>query len=305
MPDSPLASSPYEVLGVPPTASQEELRKAYRRMLRATHPDMGGNPVRFHAVQRAWQRVGTPEDRAAWDAGRGRGAEPGSPVSYAPQPPPKRQDSRPSARIYGHPGGWHRERFLTLMREWVGRGAPAPDLFDPALVQSAPREVRHELAAAIAEEQTARTLASLGIGFTVWHDVDTSAGKLDHIVLGPSGLYAMLSEDWGSTVRLKRGELIGEGIGAGERPVQTLARRAKAVQKVSRARFTSLLIVVPDDASPQSLEVIGPVKGALAAVVQQSRLADVMRHGLPGAQRIGGTESFEVRTRLQASVELL
>ena len=54
MPDSPIAATPYEVLGVSSSASTEELRKAYRRMLREAHPDTGGSEARFHAVQRAW-----------------------------------------------------------------------------------------------------------------------------------------------------------------------------------------------------------------------------------------------------------
>ena len=41
--DSPLSASAYEVLGVDPGASEEDLRRAYRLRLRQTHPDTGGD----------------------------------------------------------------------------------------------------------------------------------------------------------------------------------------------------------------------------------------------------------------------
>ncbi len=66
-----MSANPYDVLGVPPTASQDELRRAFRRALRATHPDTGGDQVRFVAVQLAWEQVGDPATRSAYDAGRG------------------------------------------------------------------------------------------------------------------------------------------------------------------------------------------------------------------------------------------
>ena len=46
-----------------------------------------------------------------------------------------------------------------MLREWAGRGTPPADPYDPALVRSAPREIRHALAKALAEEETARTVA--------------------------------------------------------------------------------------------------------------------------------------------------
>ena len=302
MPESPLSSSPYEVLGVAASVSHEELRKAFRKAMRETHPDTGGDPKRFTAVQLAWERVGTPEARAIYDAGRSRSGEH---QTFTAQPGRPRQDSRPKARAYGHPGGWRREHFLSQMREWAGRGVTLNDPYDPALVRTAPREIRHTLADALAEESTARTLSALGIGFTVWHDVSTGAPehKVDHIVLGPTGLWAMLSEDFGGPVRARKGELIGEGV-AGERPMHELAARAKTLSRSMRVKFTGLVIVVPDDAIDEPLLQLGSVRGAAAIVVRQSTLATLMRTGIGGAP-IGGNELFDVRTRVQSGVRFV
>ncbi len=305
MAESPLSASPYEVLGVAASVSDDALRKAFRRALRDTHPDTGGDPTRFVAVQRAWDRIGTPEKRAAFDAGRGlRGEEPAATFTAQPARPPR--DSRPKARSHGHPGGWRREKYLSLVREWVGRGVTIADPYDPALVHRAPREIRRTLADALAEEQTARTLSTLGIGYTVWHDVSTGAGaesKVDHVVLGPSGLFALLSEDFGGAVRARKGELIGDPV-AGERPAHELSVRAKSLARQWRVRFTGLVIVLPDDALDGPIVELGSARGAAVIAVRQEHLASFMRSGLPTAP-IGGNELFEVRTRVAASVQFV
>lgn len=303
MPDSPLAQSPYAVLGVTAQATQAELKRAHRRRLRETHPDTGGDAAQFDLVQRAWERIGTPEARAAYDAGARPDDEPTR--TWAPAAPRRRENaSRPQARTHGHPGGWYRERYLELLREWVGRGADIPDPYDAALVRSAPYEVRHLLASAIAEEKSAVALAGLGIGFTVWHDVATDAGKLDHIVLGPTGLWGMLSEDWGAEVTVRRGEVVGPGIPADVRPVQQLARLTRAFEKAARVKFSGLVLVVDDGASPEGVEAIGKVRSARAFLVQRPRLAHFVRTGVPGVGT-GGTDIFELRTRVQGAARFV
>lgn len=49
--------SPYEILGVAPSASMEEIKIAYRRAARATHPDLGGSEEKFKEVQQAFQDI--------------------------------------------------------------------------------------------------------------------------------------------------------------------------------------------------------------------------------------------------------
>lgn len=301
MPDSPLSASPYQVLGVDPGASEEELKRAFRRRLRETHPDAGGSAAEFTAVQHAWTLVGTPEARSAFDAARGAGSP--TRTQWAPRPAEPRRSTRPTARSSGHPGGWYRERYLHELRAWVGLGDPIDDPYDPALVRSAPWPVRHLLAAAVAEEESARRLSELGIGFTIWHDVATDAGKIDHVVLGPTGLWAVQSEDWGSEVDLRRGELVGEGIPAAERPLHDLAARARLLGRAARAKFSAVLVVVPDEAFDGVVEV-GRIRGAEALVSERSRLVSVLRDGVEGVG-VGGTDLFELRSRIAGAVRFV
>lgn len=303
MQDSPVASDPYEVLGVSAAANEDELRRAYRRRLRETHPDTGGVAGEFTAVQLAWEKIGTPSARALYDSGRTVPRK-----TYEARPAAPRRDTRPTARSYGHPGGWRRERYLTLIREWAGRGATLDNAYDPALVRSAPREVRHVLADALAEEASARTLGQLGIAFTLWHDVATPRGpdeKIDHIVLGPTGLFALLSEDWGSLVKVRKGELVGEGLAHGEHPFATLASRTRSVARAARVRFDAFVIVVPDDATDAGLTLAGRIRGVPTALVARSRLPELMREGIPGTPAVGGSELFELRSRLQAVIRFV
>jgi curved DNA-binding protein CbpA len=315
MSDSPAAPSAYEVLGVSATVSQEELRRAYRRLARLTHPDTGGSAEAFQAVQFAWEQVGDPEDRARYDRGESLvvdavSGESGGGGFSATVHPTRSTGRGPTvrARSYGHPGGRARERFLTLMREWQGRGSDLPDPYDPALVRSAPREIRMLLAEALAEEATARAVSGLGIGFTIWNDVavhPATDAKLDHIVLGPAGLFAIRSADWGAPVKLAKGELVGDGIGRDEEPFRELYNSARSFGRQAGVRFTGLIVVVPDDALAVPLDVVQRGRLAGATVVRRSLLPKILRDGADAAGRASVDRAFELRPRLQEAVRFV
>ena len=58
----------YDVLGVPRDADARAIKRAYREMARTCHPDKGGSDAAFAAVRAAFETLGHPARRAAYDA---------------------------------------------------------------------------------------------------------------------------------------------------------------------------------------------------------------------------------------------
>jgi molecular chaperone DnaJ len=69
----------YEVLGVPRDASQEEIKRAYRRLARAYHPDVSNDPDAEHKIKElnlAYQTLSDPAKRRQYDMFGGEGLSP-------------------------------------------------------------------------------------------------------------------------------------------------------------------------------------------------------------------------------------
>lgn len=68
-----MAQTPYEVLGVKPDASADEIRKVYRKLAKQYHPDLNpGKPeaeARFKSISAAYDLLSDPEKRARYDRG--------------------------------------------------------------------------------------------------------------------------------------------------------------------------------------------------------------------------------------------
>jgi hypothetical protein len=304
-----MEDDPFAVLGVSPDASEEEQKRAYRRALRHAHPDQGGSTEKFARVQAAWAAKDVPKPKPTGSSRVPRSTSPSSWMAEAPTP---RSRSGVGAKSHGHPGGWFREKYGTDIREWLGRGEQPANIFDPALVARVPAPIRHTLHAAIAEEETAKVLASLGSSFEIWHDVvvkgsrDTLVTKIDHVVLGPSLLWALQSEDWGAAVHVAHGELVSEGMAPKERPGKDLAQMVKALSRSLGVRFSAMAYVLPDAHLEGSLEAV-TTKGKIPmSAVRLSALPDLLAIDAPRSRSsLVGDDIFPLRERLRQGISFV
>lgn len=57
----------YETLGVPKGASEDEIKRAYRKLAAKHHPDRGGDTAKFQEIQSAYETLSDPQRRAQHD----------------------------------------------------------------------------------------------------------------------------------------------------------------------------------------------------------------------------------------------
>ena len=88
-----MSDDPYKLLGVPKTATQDEIKKAYRKLAKSLHPDLHpddpSKQAEFQAISAAHDLLRDPEKRRRFDAGE---------IDAAGQ-------ERPDRRFYHHYAG--------------------------------------------------------------------------------------------------------------------------------------------------------------------------------------------------------
>ena len=63
-----MSSNYYEILGINKSASDDEIKKAYRKLAKEYHPDTGaGDPEKMRILNDAYAVLGDPDKRAGYD----------------------------------------------------------------------------------------------------------------------------------------------------------------------------------------------------------------------------------------------
>lgn len=60
----------YAALGVPRTATADEIKRAFRKLASTHHPDRGGDTQKFQTIQQAYATLGDEQKRAEYDTPR-------------------------------------------------------------------------------------------------------------------------------------------------------------------------------------------------------------------------------------------
>jgi curved DNA-binding protein len=177
----------YEDLGVPRTASQEEIQRAYRKLARRFHPDVNKSPdaeERFKDVSEAYSVLSDPEQRKRYDAFGAdfrRVPEDVDPQTWA------RAGAGPAgtgtgARTGGFGGGFEDVDFETLFGDMFagrGRGRARGTGRYGGPVPGADQETEVELAVEEAYHGTRRSLRIAGPEGTRTVEVNLPAGVTD------------------------------------------------------------------------------------------------------------------------------
>ncbi len=111
----------YSVLGVPKTASEEDIKKAFRKLARQHHPDLNpgdkASEAKFKDLNEANEVLGDPEKRKKYD-------ELGANWRAYEQ-----AGTRPGPQWQGPAGGGYRTMTPEEMQEMFGEGDPFSDFF--------------------------------------------------------------------------------------------------------------------------------------------------------------------------------
>jgi hypothetical protein len=107
------------------------------------------------------------------------------------------------------------------------------------------RRVESFFRGARGEERVANVLARLPETYHVFHDFVAGGSPVDHVVVGPTGVFAVETKNWRGNVGLEDGHVLVDGRLADRSPLQQAIREADAVKdELGKAGWTGTVTPV-------------------------------------------------------------
>ena len=160
-----------------------------------------------------------------------------------------------TATQHGMPGEWAKVRG-TVLSLWplflcfIALGA-----FGAALVLGK---------GARGEEHVAALLATLPAEYHVFHDFAAGRYHVDHVVVGPTGIFSVETKRWSGAVTVEESEILQNGHIPDRAPIRQATREAAAVQAALKRAGWSTGEVKPvvcfaSDTFVDGQRIVGPV----------------------------------------------
>ncbi len=111
------------------------------------------------------------------------------------------------------------------------------------------------------EERVAGLLESLPDAWHVFHDYEAGGHHVDHVLVGPTGVYAVETKNWRGRVVVEKGEVIVDGVLADRAPLAQALRQANAVKAALKTAAPDCEVVpvlcLASDTFAGGLQVVG------------------------------------------------
>ena len=129
---------------------------------------------------------------------------------------------------------------------WFGLAFFVSLVLTAALWLKGVRRVESYFKGARGEERVARLLETLPTGWHVFHDFIAGAYHVDHVVVGPAGVYAVETKNWSGRVTVEEDEVLVGGMLPDRSPLQQARNEADAVKSaLTRAGWDGVNAVEP------------------------------------------------------------
>lgn len=272
----------YKVLGVEKSATQDEIKRNYRKLARQFHPDVNkdaGAEDQFKEIGEAYEVLGNPEKRAAYDD-LGKAAKPGQ--DFRPPPQWDQGFEFSQTRAGGTGGGEdYSEFFETLFRNRRHQ-------------QGGPRDFRNGEFHARGEDHHARIYIDLKDSYEgAKRTITMRAPEVDpqgHVMLRERALNVEIPKgiQEGQTIRLKGQGTPGLGRGAAGDLYLEVAFNADPLYRVSGKDVFFDLPVAPWEAVLGASVKVPTPSGAIMMKIPPGsfggRELRVKGRGLPAQQ---------------------